>query len=172
MFTRNAKRSAPLLGLIMLCSMGLTATPGSAAPAAAADLQVLMSMLSKGYSAANCTPVDVAGGRRAALKCGQNSDPAGPTAAFFTLYKNSDAMAADFSDDISWDEPLTCPGLSTPSPTTWHFHGSDQDAGALFCGTAGGLIADVDWTSNDDLLLGSISGNDIGPLYQWWTTNG
>jgi hypothetical protein len=171
-FATNRGRSTRLLGFIMLCGMGLTAAPASAAPADAADMQALMGMLSKGYSAANCTPVDVAGGRRASVKCGHNSDPAGPTDAYFTLYKDPDTMAADFSDDNSWDEPVTCPGLSEPSPTTWHYHGSDQDAGALFCGSFGGESAEVEWTSNASLLLGSASGPDIAPLYQWWRTDG
>jgi serine/threonine-protein kinase len=179
MFLSNAARSIAFATLIVLSGLGFTATAtttsASATPdstAASADQQTLMGMLSHGYSSANCTPVETSGGRKAAVKCGQNSDPGGPTSAFFTLYEDPDVMAADFSDDISYDDLFACPGLSEPSPTTWHYHSSGEVAGSLSCGTFGGAFAEVEWTSDANLLLGSVSGPHIAALYQWWTTKG
>jgi hypothetical protein len=175
----NAVRSIPFATLVVLCGLGFTATatstPASATPdstAGSADQQTLMGMLSQGYSSANCTPVAVSGSRRASVKCEHNSDPGGPTDAFFTLYSDPGAMAADFSDDISYDELSACPGIPEPSPTKWHYHSSGEVAGSLSCGTFGGAFAEVEWTSDADLLLASASGPDIAALYEWWTTKG
>lgn len=178
MFLGNAARSIPFATLILLSALGFAttgATPASATPdttADSADQQRLMGLLSQGYSSANCTPVAVSGSRRASVKCEHNSDPGGPTGASFTLYSDRDAMAADFSEDISYDELSTCPGVPEPSPTTWHYHSSGQVAGSLSCGTFGDAFAEVEWTSDANLLLASASGPDIAALYQWWRTKG
>jgi hypothetical protein len=172
-------RSIQFAAVIVLSGLGFTATatatPASATPdstAGDADQQTLMGMLSQGYSSENCTPVAVSGSRRASVKCEHNSDPGGPTSASYTLYSDPATMAADFSDDISYDELSACPGIPEPSPTTWHYHSSGQVAGSLSCGTFGGAFAEVEWTSDANQVLASVSGPDIAALYQWWTTKG
>ena len=172
MFRSNAARSIRFVTLVVLSGLlftaAATATPASATPdpaAGSADLQTLMGMLSQGYSSANCTPVDVSGSRLAAVKCGHSS-------AFFSLYSDPGVMAADFSDDISYDTLSACPGIPDPSPTTWHYHSSDQVGGSLACGSFGGAFQEVEWTRDANLLLASASGPDIVALYRWWRIKG
>jgi hypothetical protein len=142
------------------------ATPGS--DAGAADLRTLMGNLPQGYDSTNCVSQPVAGGRLATVQCQRNRDPGGPTGAQFTLYRDPALLAADFQDEISYDEPVACPGSPDPSPTTWNDPYSDEVVGSLFCGSFGGQIADLEWTDDANLMLYSTSGPDMAALYRWW----
>ncbi|MFF2113797.1 hypothetical protein [Rhodococcus koreensis] len=184
-----ATRSLAAASLIGLCALGsaatataapttptpapssATGTPTSGSTATPQNMQKLMGLLPKGYSATACTPVSLTGAKLATVDCSQNTDAGGPTAARFSLYPDPATMNADFQATLTDDALATCPG-GEQSPFTWHYTRSpDQTAGSAACGTYRN-IPEIVWTNNAHTVLAAAQGTDIASLYQWWIAEG
>jgi hypothetical protein len=147
-------------------------------PTATADNNAtLISALSKGYSASNCSsqaPSEVQGSFNATvvavLQCGQNTDSSGPMGGKYFLFANSADTASSFTKLISSDTLANCGDAK--SPTTWH-QGSSDSAGQVACGTDSGQ-AEVLWTVDSKNVLAFVraSNGDTAALYKWWQSNG
>ncbi|MCV7409783.1 hypothetical protein [Mycobacterium florentinum] len=147
-------------------------------PTAMADNNAtLLSALSKGYSASNCSSQAVSEVQGsftatvvAVLQCGQNTDSSGPMGGKYFLFANSADTASSFTKLISSDTLTNCGDAK--SPTTWH-QGSSDSAGQVACGTDSGQ-AEVLWTVDAKNVLAFVraSNGDTAALYKWWQSNG
>ncbi|MBO0678187.1 serine/threonine protein kinase [Mycolicibacterium sp. S2-37] len=106
----------------------------------------------------------------AAVTCGPTSPSSGQQTAYFALFADADDLDRAFDDVIADDELTACPN-SDDSPTNWDYEDTpDEVAGSLACGTYEGF-ADIVWTRNADLLLGTAKGRHLDRLYDWWLDN-
>jgi hypothetical protein len=123
----------------------------------------LFAMLSGGYTPADCQaskqyPEDPFLAR---LGCGPNGQEGGPTGATFSLYATDADMNAAFNRRLG--DPIACSETTGPGPVSWSV-GMVQCSHNSRAGTA------LSWTRNADLLVGVVSGSDVGSLYNWWLT--
>jgi len=138
----------------------------------------LMSMLPKGYPAGTCTSTTPSAnsiwqGSLAMVKCGQNTNPGGPTKAIYGLFPSIDALKKAFNDDIAAVQLTNCPGEG-PSPDGWHYKNSPTvTAGMVACGTYKNQ-PNVIWSNEGKLMLSDVFGGtaNIEELHNWWGKNG
>ncbi|MCK0173605.1 MULTISPECIES: serine/threonine-protein kinase [Mycobacteriaceae] len=118
-----------------------------------------------------CVPdKDRIGNAVAAVTCGPTSPSSGQQTAYFALFANADDLDRAFDEVIAYDDLTPCPN-SDDSPTNWDYEDSaDEVAGSLACGTYEGF-ADIVWTRDSDLLLGTARGRHLDRLYDWWIDN-
>ncbi|MGV0482161.1 hypothetical protein PJN38_19460 [Mycobacterium kansasii] len=128
------------------------------APASADPLSDLTGLLPAGYGSGVCKPT-AAGAALAAVSCGANSLPGGPTAATYWLFGDDKAMHEAFASALSGPDwtPAACPGMrsSLPIPLT---KSDGTRYGSVVCGRASTFLPDRDggiaWTRDADKLLG------------------
>lgn len=130
----------------------------TATPARADPLSDLMGLLPDGYSAGSCTAID-RGTALAAVSCGANSQPGGPTSATYQLFANHESLQKAFSavlSGVDWTK-ATCPGTRSPDPTALT-RSDGTTYGSVGCGRARTFQTDRDggvaWTRAADRLLG------------------
>lgn len=147
--------------------------PTSTTAARDEDLARLQALLPSGYPPGSCspstsTPPSVA----AALSCGPNRDPGGPTSATYTLAHTSAALATQLQQTIGAADMVICPG-NIQSPGPWrHVATPNVTAGTVFCGLAAGGRPLVVWTNDSELLLARTqSDTDMDALYTWWSSH-
>lgn len=96
----------------------IVATAVSTAPPASADPSSdLLNLLPPGYSSGACKATDRAAAL-AAVSCGPNSLPGGPTSATYSLFGDDDAMYQAFTAALSGPDwtPAACPGMRSSDP--------------------------------------------------------
>lgn len=148
-----------------------TSATTSATPAPSTTLARL---IPSGYPRGTCKPAPPATGASAALTCGPNTDPAGPTSSTYTLSRNSSALRAAFTNTVNRSVPMVCPpNIQSPGP--WRRNDSPTVVrGTLFCGVQEGRPV-VAWTNEEKLLLGVVRADPPGPplegLYAWWSSH-
>lgn len=123
----------------------VVAAIGAAAPAGADPLSDLMKMLPAGYASDSCKPLNAAGAL-AAVSCGENSLPDGPTSATYWLFSDYSGMHDAFTAYLKssgW-APATCPGMHSSDASA--VVGSDgKQYGFIACGRGTG----PDWQARD-----------------------
>lgn len=131
-------------------------------------------MLPSGYPAGACTPAPVNGGDAvAAMSCGPNVDPGGPTSSTYTLGKDVPGLNASFTDIVKRSTAQICPP-NNQSPGPWRRNDSPSVVrGTVFCGLQGGQPV-VAWTNDDKLLLSVVRAAPpatLESLYLWWSSH-
>ena len=115
---------AAIGGWLLRRPSGHTAPTAGPAPATAQGDPVpgpnqarLMRMLPSGYSAGSCEPATTPPRALAKTVCTHNGDPAGPTAATYTLVAEKASLRPLFDDPLRGSTIVTCPGnISRPDP--------------------------------------------------------
>ncbi|HZQ32670.1 MAG TPA: toll/interleukin-1 receptor domain-containing protein [Mycobacterium sp.] len=133
----------------------------------------LRGMLPNGYSANTCEPDEPLGNALATLKCGPNTEPGGPGQALYSLFASTSDMKTVFNRLLQMknSQLVTCPG-DAPSPTDWHTVANpDVTVGSLACQSFDNQF-NVMWTYDDKRLLDIANGDQLDPLFTWWTKNG
>lgn len=163
--------------------VAVAASAVGVAPTASADpTSDLMGMLPAGYSQGVCRPVEnpppVA---LAAVDCGNNSLPGGPTHARYILYPDAGTMMIDFRSFFNTpmfrEQP--CPGMDSAVPTPVRDQGGRQ-TGSIACGTEEDPRFDqpgqgspaVIWTKLANRFIGNAHGSDIQSLFDWVDASG
>lgn len=154
-----------------------------AAPTASADASSdLMGMLPAGYAEGVCHPVgNPPSAALAAVDCGTNSLPGGPTHARYILYPDAATMMSDFRSFFNTPmfQPAPCPGKDSAAPTpVWGESGGQR--GSIACGTEEDARFDqpgqgspaVIWTKLAKAFIGNAHGSDIQSLFDWVNTSG
>jgi hypothetical protein len=151
------------------------AAPSSAARGADPEAEDhLLHMLPQGYASDACKLADPPTDALAEVTCDANDDANGPRSATYTSFRNQDALAEAFKQFVNSADIQTCPG-NVQSPGPWRRSGAPNDViGTLFCGSRG-TDPVVAWTTDSELLLGSVVGRARGPnlaqLYTWWSSH-
>ena len=115
---------AAIGGWLLLRPSGHTAPTAGPAPATAQGDPVpgpnqarLMRMLPSGYSPGSCEPATTPPRALAKIVCTHSGDPAGPTAATYTLVAEKASLRPLFDDLPRGSTIVTCPGtFSRPDP--------------------------------------------------------
>ena len=103
-----------------------------------------MRMLPSGYSAGSCEPATTPPHALAKTVCTHNGDPAGPTAATYTLVAEKASLRPLFDDPLRGSTIVTCPG-NIQSPGPWRRNATPQQvSGTLVCSYR---LAAVTWTT-------------------------
>ena len=103
-----------------------------------------MRMLPSGYSAGSCEPATTPPRALAKTVCTHNGDPAGPTAATYTLVAEKASLRPLFDDPLRGSTIVTCPG-NIQSPGPWRRNATPQQvSGTLVCSYG---LAAVTWTT-------------------------
>ncbi|ORW16064.1 hypothetical protein AWC17_15065 [Mycobacterium nebraskense] len=155
-------------------STSSTASSSSAAAPTAAPIEQLRRVVpAAGYPPGACTPAPP--GPAAVMSCGPNVDPGGPSAAIYTLARDTASLQAAFAQVISTANTVVCPG-NIQSPGPWR-RVSDPSVpkGTVFCGFRDDrpLMA---WTVDSEHLLAVVASdvpdpNALNALYAWWATH-
>ncbi len=148
---------AAIGGWLLLRPSGHTAPTAGPAPATAQGDPVpghnqarLMRMLPSGYSAGSCEPATTPPRALAKTVCTHNGDPAGPTAATYTLVAEKASLRPLFDDPLRGSTIVTCPG-NIQSPGPWRRNATPQQvSGTLVCSYG---LAAVTWTPEANLLV-------------------
>jgi serine/threonine kinase PknH len=141
-------------------------TPPTPPPPSPVDK--LYGVLPPGYNSTLCTPSATPVPQAlATVDCNQLDVAGGPSSAHFSLFPDANSLASQFQDVVNDDAVSPCPG-SIDSPFAWHNDATPAfSAGSLVCGSHND-VANLAWTKNDVLLLGSVEGPDLDSLYGWW----
>jgi hypothetical protein len=131
-------------------------------------------MLPSGYSPGSCEPATTPPRALAKTVCTHNGDPAGPTAATYTLVAEKASLRPLFDDPLRGSTIATCPG-NIESPGPWRRNATPQQvSGTRVCSYRDGLAA-VTWTTEANLLVSDVHADRAGPalnqLYQWWSAH-
>ncbi|WP_308161687.1 serine/threonine-protein kinase [Mycolicibacterium goodii] len=151
-----------------------TAAPASTTATTSPAAIKLNRLLPAGYPAGTCTPTPADGDAVAAVSCGPNVDPGGPTSSSFTLSTDLSALRASFTDVVNRSTARICPpNIQSPGP--WRRNDSPTVVrGTLFCGLQAGQPV-VAWTEDDKLLLSVVRAAQpaatLDALYAWWTAH-
>jgi serine/threonine kinase PknH len=129
-----------------------------------------MQMLPSGYCPGSCEPATTPPRALAKTVCTHNGDPAGPTAATYTLVADKASLRPLFDDPLRGSTIVTCPG-NIESPGPWRCNATPQQvSGTLVCSYRDGLAA-VTWTTEANLLVSDVHADRAGPalnqLNQW-----
>jgi serine/threonine-protein kinase len=149
-------------------------SPATATSSATAGPAALVRLLPPGYSRGTCAPVPTASDVTAAVSCGPNADPGGPTTSTYTLSRDLPALRKAFTDVVNRSAPVICPpNIQSPGP--WRRNDSPTVVrGTLFCGVQAGQPI-VAWTNEQKRLLGvaraQAPGAALDALYAWWSTH-
>lgn len=158
----TAARTLAIASLLIVTIIGGTTT-ARADPDSQVDNDKLFAMLPGGYTPADCQaskqyPEDPFLAR---LGCGPNSQEGGPAGATYSLYATDAGMNAAFDKRLG--EPIACSETTGPGPVSW-------PGGMVQCSYNSRAGTALSWTRNADLLVGVVSGPDVGTLYNWWLT--
>jgi hypothetical protein len=130
----------------------------AAAPASADPIVNLMDLLPAGYSSGACQAID-RGTALAAVSCGPNSLPGGPTSAIYQLFGDDETLQEAFAavlTGVDWTA-ATCPGAQSPDPTPLT-RSDGTPYGFVACGRARTFQSDRDgaaaWTRDAGKFLG------------------
>ena len=141
---------AAIGGWLLLLPSGHTAAAGPAPATAQGDpvpgpnQARLMRMLPSGYSPGSCEPATTPPRALAKIVCTHNGDPAGPTAATYTLVAEKASLRPLFDDLPRGSTIVTCPG-NIQSPGPWRRNATPQQvSGTLVCSYR---LAAVTWTT-------------------------
>jgi len=123
-------------------------------------------MLPSGYSPGSCEPATTPPRALAKIVCTHNGDPAGPTAATYTLSPKKRRYGR-FSTISRGSTIVTCPG-TIQSPGPWRRNATPQQvSGTLVCSYG---LAAVTWDHRANLSSSDVHANRAGPalnqLYQ------
>ena len=149
-----------------------TSTPATSSATAAAA--ALAELLPPGYPPGRCTPAPTDADVTAAMSCGPNTDPGGPTTSSYTLSGDAAALEASFTDTVNRSTPRICPpNIQSPGP--WRRNDSPTVVrGTVFCGLQANQPVVV-WTEDDELLLSVVRAETPGAtlegLYAWWSSH-
>lgn len=150
------------------------ATSTTATTSVTAGTAALTRLLPPGYPAGACTPAPTDAGVAAAMSCGPNTDPGGPTSSTYTLSSDLAALRAAFADTVNRSTPRICPpNIQSPGP--WRRNDSPTVVrGTVFCGLQAGQPV-VAWTEDDELLLSVVRAEapaaTLEDLYAWWSSH-
>jgi hypothetical protein len=129
-----------------------------AAPASADPAVTVQDLLPAGYSSDTCQAID-RGAALAALSCGPNSLPGGPTSAIYQIFGDDASLQKAFSavlNGVYWTVAL-CPGAKSSGPTPLR-SSNGATYGSIACGRARTFQSDRDgavvWTRDADRFLG------------------
>ena len=132
-----------------------------------------MHMLLSGYSPGSrtCTTPPRA---LAKIVCTHNGDPAGPTAATYTLSPKKRRYGR-FSTISCAAQPSSRARETFQSPGPWRRNATPQQvSGTLVCSYRDGLAA-VTWTTEANVLVSDVHVDRAGPalnqLDQWWSAH-
>ena len=147
-----------------------TMATSSAAPAPSA----LVRLLPAGYPRGTCAALPTASDVTAAVSCGPNTDPGGPTASTYTLSRDLTSLNEAFTDTVNRASAAICPpNIQSPGP--WRRNDSPTfTRGLVFCGVQAGqpLVA---WTNDEKRLLSVVRsaapGATLESLYAWWSSH-
>ena len=106
----------------------------------------------------------------AKIVCTHNGDPAGPTAATYTLVAEKASLRPLFDDLPRGSTIVTCPGnIQSPGPRRRNAT-PQQVSGTLVCSYG---LAAVTWTPEANLLVSHAdrAGPALNQLYQWWSAH-
>lgn len=133
-----------------------------AAPTAGADpVWDLMAELPGGFGPGNCQPAgfDERSGITARVRCGQNTEPGGPSGGNFALFANFEAMRVTFNGTLRPMGAGECPG-GTPEL------GPTHDRFVVTCGTEPDGPRMM-FMLTDELILGVVFGPSLEALTEW-----
>ena len=156
-------------------STSSAASSSSAAVATPAPIEQLRRVVpAAGYPPGACTPAPP-GPAAAVMSCGPNVDPGGPSAAIYTLARDTASLRAAFAQVISTAKTVVCPG-NIQSPGPWRRVADPSvPKGTVFCGFRYDrpLMA---WTVDSEHLLAVVASdvpdpNALNALYAWWATH-
>lgn len=146
-------------------------TASAASPARAA----LARLLPSGYPRDTCAPAPTDDtDLTAAVSCGPNADPGGPSSSTYTLSRDLTDLRTALADTVNRSAVMTCPpNIQSPGP--WRRNDSPTIVrGTLFCGIQAGQPI-VAWTNDEKLLLGVVRaeapGASLDGLYAWWSSH-
>ena len=172
-----------MIRFVFIAATVAAAAVSISAPATADPQSDLIGMLPAGYQADSCAPVadPVA---LAALTCGENSLPEGPTAATYRLFADQTAMDGAFtaiSNSPEWT-PVACPGASSASPVPLVGADGTASGSAVCLRAAPGFYTSekdgaVAWTRDADRFVGLAYVGYRGQgypvsLFDWAKTSG
>ena len=147
--------------------------PTSTTVAAAAP-SALVRLLPAGYPRGTCAALPTASDVTAAVSCGPNTDPGGPTASTYTLSRDLTSLNEAFTDTVNRASAAICPP-NNQSPGPWRRNDSPTvTRGLVFCGVQAGqpLVA---WTNDEKRLLSvarsAAPGATLASLYAWWSSH-
>lgn len=86
-----------------------TSTTAATPSVPAAASAVLARLLPPGYPRGTCAPLPTASDVTAAVSCGPNTDPGGPTSSTYTLSRDLKALGGAFTDTVSRSSGVICP---------------------------------------------------------------
>lgn len=151
------------IACLLVASLIAGSTTATAEPDDQANNDKLFAMLSGGY-----TPADCQAGKQyaedpflARLGCGPNGQPGGPRGATYSLYANANDMNNAFNKRLG--DPIACSETTGAGPVAW-------PGGMVQCSYNSRAGTALSWTRDADLLVGVVSGTDVGSLYNWWLT--
>lgn len=135
----------------------IAASLSTATLASADPVSTLRDLLPAGYSADTCQGID-RGAALAAVSCGPNSLPGGPTSAIYQIFSDDESLQKAFSavvNGVDWTI-ATCPGARSDGPI--RLTKSDGTTfGSVACGRARTFQSDRDgsvaWTRDTDRFL-------------------
>ena len=114
-------------------------------------------------------------GAIASVRCGQNTDPDGPTAAVYGLFSDLKALQDAFSGFTASATIVKCPGGKASPGTWWHNKDPNTILGQIGCGTDKGDKPQLMWTNQETMVSALVDGKPQGPnldqLYKWWTSH-
>lgn len=150
-----------------------TASPEPSTPAATA-LDLLEPLLPQGYPRGVCAPATAEPGMTAAVSCGPNVDPGGPTSSMYMLSEDAEALNDAFTDLVNQSTVMICPP-NNQSPGPWRKVAQpDVVQGTVFCGIQSGRPI-VAWTNDDERLLSIVrtatSDATLVELFTWWSSH-
>ncbi len=143
---------------VFIVSTALVALSITATPAGADPVSSLGSLVPPGYSTDACQGID-SGSALAAVSCGPNSLPGGPSSAIYQQFADDASLQKAFTavlNGVDWTA-APCPGAKSPDPV--RIRGSDGSThGYVACGRARTFQTDRDsavvWTRDADNFLG------------------
>jgi serine/threonine-protein kinase len=136
----------------------------------------LLSLLPSGYPPGTCTPASQPmPGASVSVKCGQNTDPNGPTASTYGLFSDLKGLQDAFTRFTGTDTIIPCPGGKASPGTWWHNKDPNTVLGQVACGTYRGDEPQVMWSNQQTMVFALVGGKPQGPnldqLYKWWASH-
>lgn len=157
---RTLRRTTVAVMMRLACvAAAVVATPVLMAASASADPAVnLQDLLPAGYTSDTCQGID-RGAALAAVSCGPNSLPGGPTSAIYQIFVDDESLQSAFSavvNGVDWTV-VPCPGAKSSGPTPLR-SSTGATYGSVACGRARTFQTDRDgavvWTRDADKFLG------------------
>jgi len=130
-----------------------------------------MAHRSKGYTAADCSPIDQRDNpdSLAEIMCTGNHKEGGPGATGYYLFPNTAALDAAFTNESTQGLTVQPFPDGTTGPKPWS---DGANHGSVVMGTSRRNLVYLTWSNDATLILAnSNTMGDAASLYDWWQAN-